>query len=62
MLSLSAEHVAAFYLFPRGPDRTTVVNEFLFHPVEMAKPAFDPSDAVDFVRERLDTPMDGGAR
>jgi Rieske 2Fe-2S family protein len=48
MLSLSADHVAAFYLFPHGPDRTTLVNEFLFHPDEMAKPDFAPADAVDF--------------
>jgi glycine betaine catabolism A len=48
MLSLSAEHVAAFYVLPQGPDRTTMVNEFLFHPSEMAKPDFDPSDAVEF--------------
>jgi glycine betaine catabolism A len=48
MLSLSAEHVAAFLVFPHGPDRTTIVNDFLFHPAEMAKPGFDPSDAVDF--------------
>ena len=32
LLSLSAEHVAAFLVFPHGPDRTTIVNEFLFHP------------------------------
>ena len=48
LLSLSAEHVAAFMVFPHGPDRTTIVNEFLFHPSEMAKPGFDPADAVDF--------------
>ncbi len=48
MLSLSAEHVAAFLVFPQGPDRTTIVNEFLFHPTEMARPGFDPSDAVEF--------------
>jgi Rieske 2Fe-2S family protein len=48
MLSLSAEHVAAFYLLPDGPDRTTIVNEFLFHPSEMTKPDFDPADAVEF--------------
>jgi len=48
MLSLSAEHVAAFFVFPEAPDRTTIVNEFLFHPQEMAKPDFDPADAVDF--------------
>ena len=48
LLSLSAEHVAAFLVFPHGPDRTTIVNEFLFHPSEMAKADFDPVDAVDF--------------
>jgi Rieske 2Fe-2S family protein len=48
MLSLSAEHVAAFYLFPQAPDRTTIVNEFLFHPDEIAKADFDPADAVEF--------------
>lgn len=48
MLSLSADHAAAFMLVPKAPDRTLVVLDFLFHPDEMAKPAFDPSDAVDF--------------
>ena len=48
MLSLSAEHVAAFALFPRGPAKTTIVCDFLFDPAEMAKPGFDPSDVVDF--------------
>ena len=48
LLSLSAEHVAAFYVFPRGPDRTTIVNELLFHPSEMTKPDFAPADAADF--------------
>ncbi|HEY2554557.1 MAG TPA: aromatic ring-hydroxylating dioxygenase subunit alpha [Candidatus Cybelea sp.] len=48
MLSLSADHVAAFALFPCGPAKTTIVCDFLFDPAEMAKPGFDPSDAVDF--------------
>jgi len=48
LLSLSAEHVAAFTLWPHDPERTTVVCDFLFHPSEMAKPDFDPSDAVEF--------------
>ncbi|HEY8259213.1 MAG TPA: aromatic ring-hydroxylating dioxygenase subunit alpha [Gemmatimonadales bacterium] len=48
MLSLSAEHAAAFLVWPETPDRTTILTEFLFHPAEMAKPGFDPSDAVDF--------------
>jgi glycine betaine catabolism A len=48
MLSLSAEHVAAFTLWPEAPDRTLIVNDFLFHPDEIAKPDFDPGDAVEF--------------
>ena len=48
LLSLSAEHVAVFTVWPHAPARTTVVCEFLFHPGEMARPDFDPSDAVDF--------------
>jgi glycine betaine catabolism A len=48
MLSLSADHVAAFYIQPRGPALTTVLCEFLFHPAEIARNGFDPSDAVDF--------------
>ena len=48
LLSLCAEHVAAFTVWPHGPARTTIVCEFLFHPAEMAKPGFDPADAVEF--------------
>ena len=48
LLSLSADHAAAFTLWPRGPGHTTIVCDFLFHPAEMRKSDFDPSDAVDF--------------
>ena len=48
LLSLSAEHVAAFTVWPHGPEQTTIVCDFLFHPAEMAKPDFDPTDAVEF--------------
>jgi Rieske 2Fe-2S family protein len=48
MLSLSADHVAAFTLWPRAAGLTTVVCDFLFHPGELAAPDFDPSDAVEF--------------
>jgi glycine betaine catabolism A len=48
MLSLAAEHVAAFSLWPYGPAATTIVCDFLFHPDEIAKADFDPSDVVDF--------------
>jgi Rieske 2Fe-2S family protein len=48
LLSLSADHVAAFILWPTGPTHTTITCDFLFDPAEMAKPGFDPSDAVNF--------------
>lgn len=48
MLSLSSDHVAAFRLVPQGPLHTAIICDFLFDPDEMAKPRFDPSDAVDF--------------
>lgn len=47
-VSLSCDHVAAFILWPRGPASTTVVCDFLFHPTEVARGDFDPSDAVEF--------------
>jgi Rieske 2Fe-2S family protein len=48
LISLSADHVAAFIVQSRGPERTTVACDFLFHPDEMTNPGFDPSDAVEF--------------
>jgi Rieske 2Fe-2S family protein len=48
MLSLSADHVAAFSLWPQGPERTRIVCDFLFDRNEMNKADFDPSDAVEF--------------
>jgi Rieske 2Fe-2S family protein len=47
LLSLSAEHVAAFVLRPLAVDRTEVVCDLLFAPDEVAKTGFDPSDAVE---------------
>jgi len=48
MLSLAAEHVAAFALFPQGPAQTSIVCDFLFHPDELAKRSFDAADVVEF--------------
>jgi Rieske 2Fe-2S family protein len=48
MLSLACEHVAAFTLWPKTPNRTTVVCDFLFHPAEMKKADFAPGDAIEF--------------
>lgn len=48
MLSVAMDHVAAFMLWPIDAGHTIVECRFLFHPDEIAKPDFDPSDAVDF--------------
>jgi Rieske 2Fe-2S family protein len=48
LCSLSADHVAAFTLWPHEAGRTTVICDFLFHPSEMASAGFDPMDAVAF--------------
>jgi Rieske 2Fe-2S family protein len=48
MLSLSADHVTAFTLWPLEAGRTRIDCDFLFHPQEIGKPGFDPSDAVGF--------------
>jgi Rieske 2Fe-2S family protein len=47
MLSCSADHVAAFTLRPLAVDRTEIDCRLLFHPDEVARPTFDPSDAGD---------------
>jgi glycine betaine catabolism A len=48
MLSLSADHVAAFVLTPVAADHTRIECHLLFAPEEVAKPGFDPTDAGDF--------------
>ena len=48
MLSLSRDHVAAFVLDPVAADRTTIECLLLFHPDEVARDGFAPSDAADF--------------
>jgi glycine betaine catabolism A len=48
MLSLAADHVAAFLLWPKSAHETRITCDFLFHPDEMCKPGFSPNDAVEF--------------
>ncbi|MBV8373857.1 MAG: aromatic ring-hydroxylating dioxygenase subunit alpha, partial [Candidatus Eremiobacteraeota bacterium] len=48
MLSLAADHAAAFCLWPQNAERTVITCDVLFHPSETEKPGFDPSDAVEF--------------
>ena len=47
LLSLSAEHAAAFVLRPLAVDRTEVTCDLLFAAHEVAKAMFDPSDAEE---------------
>ncbi|MDB5074399.1 MAG: aromatic ring-hydroxylating dioxygenase subunit alpha [Chloroflexi bacterium] len=48
LVSFSSDHIAAFTLWARDPGHTTITCDFLFDPREMAKPDYDPSDAVEF--------------
>ena len=48
LLSMSADHGAAFILWPLAPNLTRVDVRFLFAPDEMARGDFEPADAVDF--------------
>lgn len=48
LISLSADHVTAYTLWPQGPGRTRVVCDFLFHRSEIRRPDFNPADAVNF--------------
>jgi glycine betaine catabolism A len=48
MLSLSADHVTAYTVWPGDPGHTRIVCDFLFHPSELDRSDFDPEDAVVF--------------
>lgn len=48
LLSLHADYVMAHRLWPRAPDRTRIVCEWLFHPEASRASGFDPEDAVTF--------------
>jgi glycine betaine catabolism A len=48
LLSLHPDYVMTHQVWPLDPERSRVVCEWLFDPAEMARPGFDPTDAVDF--------------
>lgn len=48
LLSLHPDYVMVHTLWPVSADRTRIVCEWLFDPAVMARPDFDPSDAVEF--------------
>ena len=48
LLSLHPDYVMTHTIWPSGPGQSDIVCEFLFDRDEVARPDFDPSDAVDF--------------
>jgi Rieske 2Fe-2S family protein len=48
LVSLHPDYVMLHTLWPREPGRTDVSCEFFFEPETIARPDFDPSDAVGF--------------
>jgi len=48
LLNLHPDYMLTFQIWPLAVDRTDVICEWHFHPEEMAKPGFDPKDAVEF--------------
>ena len=48
LLSLHPDYVMVHYVKPLSADRTEVICDFLFDRETVAKPDFNPSDAVDF--------------
>jgi Rieske 2Fe-2S family protein len=48
LLSLHPDYLMTHLLWPRACDRTEIVCEWHFHPDDMARPGFDPDDAVRF--------------
>jgi Rieske 2Fe-2S family protein len=48
LISLHPDYLMTHRIVPLAPDRTYVACEWFFDPAEMAKPDFDPSDAVGF--------------
>lgn len=48
LLNPHPDYVVTFALTPFAPDRTDITCHWLMHPDEIARPGFDPSDAVEF--------------
>jgi Rieske 2Fe-2S family protein len=47
LMNLLDDHVLIHTLWPEGPERTRIICDWLFDADEMAKPGFDPMDAVE---------------
>ena len=51
-LDISGTSTVATCIHPRGPEQTTVVTEYLFHPDAMDEPGFDPAEIIEFNEAR----------
>lgn len=48
LLSMHPEYVMVHQLWPKAPDRTLIVCDWLFHPEAFARRDFKPEDAIEF--------------
>ena len=48
LISLHPDYLMTHRLVPLAPDKTFIACEWFFEPASMAKPDFDPSDAIEF--------------
>ncbi len=48
LINLHPDYVVTYRLVARAPDRTDIACAWLMHPDEVARPGFDPADAVEF--------------
>lgn len=48
LMNLHPDYAVTYQLVARGPDRTDIHCHWLMHPDEVARPGFDPADAIDF--------------
>lgn len=47
-LNLHPDYMLTFTLWPKAVDQTEIICEWHFHPDEINKPGFNPSDAIEF--------------
>jgi phenylpropionate dioxygenase-like ring-hydroxylating dioxygenase large terminal subunit len=48
LLSMHPEYVMVHQVWPKAPDRTLIVCDWLFHPEAFDRPDFKPEDAIEF--------------
>src|SRR3989440_1385361 len=48
LLSLHPDYVMVHQIWPKSPDRTLILCDWLFHPDAFDRPDFQPDDAIEF--------------